>query len=290
MIRITPETLLSACEVDEFKGFWSALDRHTTSLNLLGDVASHGSDFKQVLGPLKDQGITLEIIRILHALQMGKRGVSEYRKENKPLIIEGGGEIDAASPEQIEKLMGKLVGWLNKAMEEGEQHPLISIAAFTAVFLQISPFDEGNLKTARFIVLLLMLKAGYNYAPYLPLDHIMNDESGMIFRALRHNQESLEQGKPDWSLWLRCFFVLLRKQKELLEQRIDQKQKSLKHLPTLSGRIMNLFEQNQRLQIHQIIKMTRGRRSTVKLRLAELVSDGYLKRYGQARSTWYSLA
>lgn len=293
-IRITPETLLSACEVDEFKGLWNALDKHTTGLNLLGDVAGHGSNFKQVLGPLKDQAITVDIIRILHGLQTGGRGVSPYKSETKPLEIMNGagvaGEIETAAPEQVEKLLTKLVTWLNKTMEEGEQHPLISIAAFTAVFLQISPFDEGNMKTARFLVLLLMLKSGYSYAPYLPLDKIMSDEGGPIFRALRHNQESLEQGKPDWSMWLRCFFIVLRKQKEALEKRINEKEKALTHLPTLSGRIMKLFEDNQRMQIHQIIKLTKGRRSTVKLRLGELVDGGYLKRYGQARSTWYSLA
>lgn len=293
-IRITPETLLSACEVDEFKGLWNALDKHTTGLNLLGDVAGHGNNFKQVLGPLKDQAITVDIIRILHGLQTGTRGISPYKTETKPLEIMNGagvaGQIETAVPEQVEKLLNKLVTWLNKTMEEGEQHPLISIAAFTAVFLQISPFDEGNLKTARFLVLLLMLKSGYTYAPYLPLDKIMADEGGTVFRALRHNQESLENGTPDWSMWLRCFFIVLRKQKETLEQRINEKEKALTHLPTLSGRIMKLFEENQRMQIHQIIKLTRGRRSTVKLRLGELVEGGYLKRYGQARSTWYSLA
>jgi DNA-binding Lrp family transcriptional regulator len=61
-------------------------------------------------------------------------------------------------------------------------------------------------------------------------------------------------------------------------------------LPTLSGKIMKLFEDNQRLQMTQILKMTRAKRSTLKLRLHELVDAGYLKRYGQARSTWYSLA
>ena len=289
-IRITPETLRSACEVDEFKGLWNALDKHTTGLNLLGDVAGHGNEFRKILGPLKDQAITTDIIRILHSLQNGGRGPSPYKTENPPLVIEDSGELETAAPDQVEKLLTRLVAWLNKTLEEGEQHPLISIAAFTAVFLQISPFDNDNLKTARFLILLLLLKSGYNYAPYIPLDKIMAEERGAIFRALKHNQESLEQGRPDWSLWLRCFFVILRRQKEKLSSRIDEKEKDLAHLPTLSGRIMKLFEENQRLQMNQIIKFTRARRSTVKLRLSELVGSGYLKRYGQARSTWYSLA
>lgn len=293
-IKITPETLLSACQVDEFKGLWNALDQYTTGLNLLGDVAGHGNHFKQVLGPLKDQAITPDIIRILHALQMGQRGLSPYKNENKTLSIENEngfvGEIETAAPQQVEKLLKKLVDWLNKSLEEREQHPLVLIAAFTAVFLQISPFDEGNMKVARFLILLLMLKCGYNYSPYLPLDKIIIEEGGPIFRALKHNQDSLEQGNPDWSLWLRCFFIILQKQKDGLSERLHARKKDLTHLPTLSGRIMKLFEQNQRLQIHQIIKMTKARRSTIKLRLHELVENGYLKRYGQARSTWYSLA
>jgi Fic family protein len=293
-IRIMPETLLSACEVDEFKGLWNALDKHTTGLNLLGDVAGHGNNFKQVLGPLKDQAITVDIIRILHALQMGGRGVSPFKTESNQLEIANSsgpsGFLETAAPEQVEKLLSKLVTWLNKTMEAGEQHPLITIAGFTSVFLQLSPFQEGNLKTARFLILLLMLKSGYAYAPYLPLDKIMTEEGGAIFRGLRHNQESLENGTPDWSMWLRAFFIVLRTQKEQLEKRINEKEKDLSHLPTLSGRIMKLFEEHQRLQINQIIKLTKGRRSTVKLRLGELVEAGYLKRYGQARSTWYSLA
>ena len=147
-IRITPETLLSACEVDEFKGLWNALDKHTTGLNLLGDVAGHGNNFKQVLGPLKDQAITDDIIRILHGLQTGTRGTSPYKTESKPLEIMNGagvaGQIETAVPEQVEKLLTKLVACRNKTREECEQHPLISISAFTTVVVHTSPVYEGN--------------------------------------------------------------------------------------------------------------------------------------------------
>lgn len=288
-IRITPETLRSACEVDEFKGLWRALERHTSGLNMLGDVAGHGAEFRKILGPLQDQAITTNMIRILHSLQTGDKGMSPYRLAPKPMEIAGAGEIETAAPEQIEKLMAKLVEWVNKALVDDKQHPLITIAGFMGVFLQIGPFEESNLKTACFLVLLLMLKSGYGYAPFQPIDKIVFDGGGMVLRALRHNQDSLEVGSPDWSLWMRCFFQILKNQKDGLEGRIFSREKDMAHLPTLSGKILKLFDDHQRLQMSQIVKFTRGRRSTIKLRLGELVDGGYLRRYGQARSTWYSL-
>jgi DNA-binding IclR family transcriptional regulator len=42
------------------------------------------------------------------------------------------------------------------------------------------------------------------------------------------------------------------------------------------------------MSMKEIERLTRGKRSTLKLRLKELVEQGYLMRHGQARSTWYS--
>ena len=53
-IAITPDILRLISGIDEFKGLWTALDRHTTGLQLLGDVADYGANFKRVLGPLQE--------------------------------------------------------------------------------------------------------------------------------------------------------------------------------------------------------------------------------------------
>src|SRR5262249_14000890 len=123
------------------------------------------------------------------------------------------GALDTAPPEQVEALLEKLVTWMNDTLVTRELHPLLSIAVFTSVFLQISPFENENLKTARFLVTVLMLKAGYSYAPYVPLDRVMTDRAEILFQSLQMNQQSLESGHPDWSAWLNCFFLILREQK-----------------------------------------------------------------------------
>lgn len=291
-IKITPAILARLSKVDEFKGLWIGLETYTTGLQLLSDVAAHGAKVQRVLQPLKDKALTAEIIKALHAVQTGGHGPSDYKTvENTLPILRGDtriGELETALPDQVAPLMTKLLDWLNESMGRNDMHPLITIAVFSAVFLQISPFETGNMRTVRFLILLLLLKADYRYAPYVPLDRIMEQKAEDVFKALSQNQSSLEQGRPDWSYWLSCFLGLLQKQTHILNDRLENKEKDLSKLPTLSARVMRLFEEHDRLQMNDIVKLTRGRRSTLKLRLGELVDQGYLRRHGRARSTWYS--
>jgi Fic family protein len=292
-IKITPDMLAKICEVDEFKGLWTGLEAHSTGLNMLKDVAEFGGNFKKLLGPLKDQPLTPVMIRTLHSTLVKGSGPSPYKsRENQMAVMKDAhtvGALETAPPEQAEVLLEKLVTWVNGALEKRELHPLLAIAVFTAIFLQISPFEEGNLKVARFLITILMLKAGYSYAPYVPFDRIMNERAEIFFQALQINQQSLESGHPEWSSWMNCFFMLLQAQKNVLKDRMFEKNKDLSHLPTLSGKILKLFEHHNRLQMKQIVKLTNGRRSTIKLRIGEMVDQGYVRRYGNARATWYSL-
>lgn len=291
-IQITPRLLIRISDIDQFKGLWAGLERYTTGLNLIGDVAAYGQAFHTMLGPLQDRPIDAEVLCMLHAgLQRGER--SGFRTEAHSLeIMKDGaliGALETAEPEQIAPLLDKLLIWTQKALGEGALHPLIVIAVFVAVFLQICPFVDHNQRLARLLVTLLMLKAGYVYAPYVPLDPVMNEEAEAIFTALRHNQESLEAGRPDWSEWLECFLGLLQTQKNTLAERLEVRTGELAQMPALSAKILALFEQQARLQMKEIIKLTGGRRATIKLRLGELVEAGLLRRHGQARATWYSL-
>lgn len=288
-IKITPDLLARACAVDEFKGTWTALEHFTTGLSLLNEVARYGARLKPVFDPLKERAFTTALIRTAH--EPGKAGA--YRAGGLQLEISQGdtvvGLLETAQPEDIEALMEKLADWTGRSLEKGELHPLVVIAIFTGVFLQVSPFAANNMKTIRFLILLLMLKAGYSYAPYVPLDRIMDKHAQTVFNALKHTQDSLEAGKIDWAPWLDCFFLLLQDQAQVLNDKLHaQDNVQPAQLPPLSARVMTLFEDHDRLQMKQIIRLTGGRRSTLKLRMGELVDSGFLRRHGDRRATWYS--
>ncbi len=291
-IKITPEILKLISEIDEFKGTWTALEKHTTALQLLGDVADFGQNFKAVLGPWQNQPLSEEIIKTLHGVISGHKEPGVYKTSSFPLVIQKGDEItgslDTATPDEAAVLMGKLIPWVHGALGQGKIHPLIIISLFTAVFLQLCPFEKGNQRLARLLIVLLMFKAGYSYAPYSALEPLMNERVQEYFEALSHTQETLEEGRADWDPWLLFFLSLLKEQKDHLIRRMESGGEELADMPALSAKVLKLFEDHERLSMKEIERLTRGRRSTLKLRLGELVKGGYLIRHGKARATWYA--
>ena len=284
--------LILTCRVDEFKGAWAALENHTTSLQLLGDVSNFGRNFREVVGALQNKPLDEDILFTLHSLFSGSKKSSGYRSAPHRLnIYEGNkiiGHLDTATPEEIQALMPRLISWTESALAEGKIHPLFVIAIFTAVFLQLCPFENGNQKLARLLIILLMLKSGYSYAPYSTLDHLFSENANQYFKALEHTQSTLAAGKVDWDMWLDFFLKILCEQKNILQARIEKKRPEITNMPSLSTKILKLFDKEERLSMKEIERLTRGKRSTLKLRLGELVNDGYLIRHGKARATWYS--
>ncbi len=290
-IRITPELLELISQLDEFKGKWNALQAHTTGLNLLTDVASFGKNFSALFEPLKTAPLTPDILFKLMPI-VTRSKPERFKTEHMPLIIQTKSEIigslDTAAPEEVEAFIKPLMRWVEGVLDDRSVHPLIAISLFTVIFLQICPFDKGNQRLARLLITLLMFRAGYTYAPYVSLEEIMMEDAHGYFEALKKIQEEIEEGRPDWTPWLVFFIGRLNAQKDILEGRMKKSEKDMSGLPRLSVKVMGLFKDHKELQMKEIERLTRGRRSTLKLRLGELVEQGYLKRHGAARSTWYS--
>lgn len=290
-VKITPNMLKLVCEIDEFKGAWSALENHTTSLQLLGDVSSFGRNFKEIAHSWQDQPLDVELLCKLHAVFTGSKQVSIFKENSNPIEIKKGDEIigslSVASPKEVRDLMPRLMKWTNDAFEKEELHPLYIIAIFTAVYMQFCPFEKGNQKLARLMIILLMFKAGYGYAPYSTLDALLNDEAEDYYKALKHTQTTLAKGKIDWDVWFEFFFKILKAQKDKLQDRVEKGSSEIVNMPALSTKVLKLFDKHDRLSMKEIERLTRGKRSTLKLRLGELVEGGYLIRHGKARATWY---
>ena len=120
--------------------------------------------------------------RILNAMQLGGTGLSPFKDAVNELPVSKNNELvgvlDTAAPEDAPVLLQKLCDWLNDEFAKGELHPLILISVFASIFLQISPFEKGNMRTVRFLILTMLLKADYTYAAYVSLNGVMNDRAG----------------------------------------------------------------------------------------------------------------
>jgi len=194
------------------------------------------------------------------------------------------------SPFDTPREMEELVGWVQKAIQEEAFHPLLIVAIFIVKFLAIHPFQDGNGRLSRVLTTLMLLRAGYAYVPYASLESVVEENKGQYYNALRRTQKSLDS-TPDWEPWVGFFLRALKKQKSILEGRVEHEKASdieSENLHPLSTEILSLFADTNRLNVSEIVNLTNANRNTVKVRLRELVASDQLAQHGKARATWYS--
>jgi Fic family protein len=195
--------------------------------------------------------------------------------------------FETASPFDTPREMELLVSWFIKADRERSLHPLLLIGCFIVIFLAIHPFQDGNGRLSRVLTTLMLLRAGYTYVPYSSLESIIESSKEGYYRALRRTQTTLRSDKPDWEAWLVYFLRSLVKQKDALAKKISVEDTQATDLHPLAKKIITLLPDHETLTISQIVKLTKGKPSTVKLRLKELVEKGYLAPKGQGRGAHY---
>ncbi|MEW8146976.1 MAG: Fic family protein, partial [Candidatus Thiodiazotropha endolucinida] len=148
--------------------------------------------------------------------------------------------FETATPFDTPRLMTELVAWTRKALQEKQLHPLLVIALFTVVFLEIHPFQDGNGRLSRVLTSLLLLRSGYVYVPYSSLESVIEQTKEGYYMALRGTQGTIRTDTPDWQPWVMYFLRALQKQKARLETKIAREKILLDKLPELSVQILEL--------------------------------------------------
>ncbi len=197
--------------------------------------------------------------------------------------------FQTASPFDTPRLMTELVEWTTEALSSRALHPLLVIAVFVVVFLEIHPFQDGNGRLSRALTTLLLLRAGYAYVPYSSLESVIEQSKESYYLALRRTQKTTRSKRPDWQPWIMFFLRALQQQKRRLESRLEREKKILGQLSELSLRIYELTKERGQVKVEDIIRATDAARGTVKNHLNRLIKDGYLVQHGKGKGTWYSL-
>jgi Fic family protein len=195
-----------------------------------------------------------------------------------------------ATPFDTPYKMTELISWTKEMSISNEVHPLVVIAVFVAFFLAIHPFQDGNGRLSRVLTTLLLLKNGYSYIPYSSLESVVEDNKESYYLALRRTQGTLELENPAWDPWIQFFLQSMQKQKANLQTKLSRERILDGELPVLAARILELVRDHGRVKTSDVETLTGESRSTIKLRLNDLVVRGILVRHGKGPSTWYALA
>ncbi len=196
--------------------------------------------------------------------------------------------FQTATPFETPRRMNELVEWAQRALVEHSLHPLLVIAVFVVVFLEIHPFQDGNGRLSRVLTTLLLIRSGYAYVPYSSLESMIEQSKESYYIALRKTQSTIRSTSPEWEPWVIYFLRALQQQKKRLEKKIERERLMLETLPALSLQILELAREQGQITISQIVKLTGANRNTLKKHLQSLVSANHLVQHGTGKNTWYS--
>ncbi len=263
------------------------------------EVAGYAEAMELIFRAWEDIAVTENHIKQLHRdllvhseKDAWHRGNYKTSSNSVAAFDEDGKQIgivfETATPFDTPRLMTELVSWFIGARDRRQLHPLLLIAAFTVVFLELHPFQDGNGRLSRILTTLLLLQAGYAYVPYSSLESVIEQSKEGYYLALRQTQGTIRTAEPNWQPWMIFFLRALRQQMQRLAKKIEREKLVLSSLPELSLRVIDHAREHGRVSIGDIIKITGASRNTLKQQFRQLVERGYLIKHGGGRTTWYT--
>ncbi len=198
--------------------------------------------------------------------------------------------FETATPFDTPRRMAELTEWLAGKEKDKSLHPLLVIAVFVVVFLEIHPFQDGNGRLSRILTTLLLLRAGYAYVLYSSLENVIEQSKESYYLSLRRTQGTIRTEAPDWNSWLEFFLRALQSQKQRLERKMERERVMLAALPELSVLILELAREHGRVTVAETVRVSGASRNTIKDHFKVLVEQGHLALHGAGRGAWYGLA
>ena len=216
----------------------------------------------------------------------------DYKKqENKVHMINEAGEsigilFDTTLAYLTPKEMQELIEWTDKSLVDKKYHPLLVIANFLVEFLKIHPFQDGNGRLSRVLTNLLLLKAGYEYMPYVSHEKLIEDNKPEYYIALRKSQKTMGYKKENVTPWLEFFFTILIKQSQMAMELLSEEkiEKLLTNKQLAVWEYLNKVDESTPLEIAKKTKVAYG---TVRQALDKLMRLKKIERVGQGRGTIY---
>ena len=263
------------------------------------EVAGYAETMELVFQSWQEIALTENHVKQLHrdllrysAKDAHHRG--QYKTQpNRVAAFDDTGEqvgivFEDATPFDTPQLMKEAVDWARDALEIRQLHPLIIIAIFIVVFLEIHPFQDGNGRLSRILTTLLLLRAGYTYVPYSSLESVIEQSKEGYYLALRQTQGTIRAVKPDWQPWVLFFLRALKQQMYRLARKVEREKIVLSAMPELSLRIVEYAREHGRVTIGDMAKLTGTSRNTLKVHFRQLLRKGHLAMHGRGRGAWYA--
>jgi len=284
---------------EEISKLLSGLDITSLKTRDEQEVAGYAELMELIFESWREIPLTENHLKQLHGVLLKHsdkdqrhRGAYKTSPNNVEAVDEHGQRIgivfETASPFDTPRLMAELVGWARPALETDEHHPLLILGVFIVRFLAIHPFQDGNGRLSRALTTLLMLRSGYEFAPFSSLERIIEANKVEYYRTLRSAQGTLDKDESKLIDWLSFFARCLVQQTDALAVRVER-ERIAAPLSPLSDQLLVLVRERGKITVREATELTEANRNTVKKHLRKLVEAGKLVQRGSGKGTWYEL-
>ena len=137
------------------------------SLIEIDEATGHARAYDFIFDLVKNEHVNLEDIKIIHKLfyqNIDPDNAGTYRKQK---VFISGMDVTLPDPEELEGMMKKFEKDLINL--KSKLHPIAYAATIHNKFVTIHPFMDGNGRTARLLMNLVLMKAGYSITIIPPI-------------------------------------------------------------------------------------------------------------------------
>ncbi len=174
------------------------------------EANGYGEAMREVfLSEGKINHLTEDYIKQLH------HHLLKYSKED----LHHCGKYKMSSSNDVALLMSEDVSWMRKALETRSFRPLVVIAIFIIAFLEIRPFQDGNVRLSGVLAIFLLHRAGYTYVKYSSWEMAIEENRKEYYQAFCETRDTIRTESPDWQPWIECFLRILKQQHCNLDNR-----------------------------------------------------------------------
>ena len=103
------------------------------------------------------------------------------------------------TPEAVESLCNTF----NDALKDPNMDPLLLMPIFILDFLCIHPFNDGNGRMSRLLMLLILYRSGYIVGKYISLEKLIADNKESYYEALQDSDARWHEGVNDYLPFVR---------------------------------------------------------------------------------------
>lgn len=261
------------------------------------EVLNYNEALKTLGEKIKEENITisLELILAIHK-QVMKDLLPIYEQgklRQKPVVVNNPktGQVVFLPPDfqEVEILTKDLVGFV--LANKNKIDPLILAGIFHKQMVIIHPFVDGNGRTTRLAVKILLAQMGLNTFNLFSFENYYNNNIARYFQTVGEFGNFYEiKDKIDFTKWLEYFTEgiideLLRIQKLLPSQKLGPKTQ----IQDYHKKIIDHIKKNGFITDAIYARLTKRAKATRTIDFNKLISMRIIKRKGKGKATYYIL-